>query len=94
LLLVSTINCYEVYQRIAQQRTLNDALQAMEAMHHGHIIDITPEIAMLAAGVSIAHKLPTADSLILATARLHGATVWAQDIDFEGLPDVRYFAKH
>ena len=34
-----------------------------------------------------------ADSIILATARKFGATVWTQDSDFEGLEGVRYAAK-
>jgi predicted nucleic acid-binding protein len=35
-----------------------------------------------------------ADSVILATARAYGATVWTQDADFEGMADVRYVEKH
>ncbi len=31
-----------------------------------------------------------ADSIMLATARAHGATLWTQDADFAGFPDVRY----
>lgn len=34
-----------------------------------------------------------ADSIILAAAREHGATVWTLDEDLGGLPDVRYFAE-
>jgi predicted nucleic acid-binding protein len=34
-----------------------------------------------------------ADSIILATARTHRATVWTQDSDFAKLPGVRYIAK-
>ena len=37
--------------------------------------------------------LAMADSLILATARAQGATLWTQDEGFAGLADVRYFAK-
>lgn len=39
------------------------------------------------------HKLPLADSVVFATALLHDATLWTQDADFEGLPNVRYRAK-
>jgi predicted nucleic acid-binding protein len=39
------------------------------------------------------HRLPLADSIVLATARAHGAMVWTQDSDFEGLPDVQYTPK-
>lgn len=35
-------------------------------------------------------KLALADSIILATARASGATVWTQDEDFEGIEDVEY----
>ncbi len=31
-----------------------------------------------------------ADSIMLATARAFGATLWTQDADFEAIPDVRY----
>jgi predicted nuclease of predicted toxin-antitoxin system len=31
-----------------------------------------------------------ADSVVLATARQHDATVWTQDADFEQLSGVRY----
>jgi hypothetical protein len=34
-----------------------------------------------------------ADALNYATAILHHATIFTQDAHFEGLPQVRYFAK-
>lgn len=44
-------------------------------------------------GGLLRYRLPLADSIVLATARAHGATVWTQDSDFEGLPDVQYTPK-
>jgi uncharacterized protein YicC (UPF0701 family) len=44
--------------------------------------------ALDAAALSLRHSLPMADSLILAAAREHGATVWTL-ADFRGLQDVR-----
>jgi predicted nucleic acid-binding protein len=41
----------------------------------------------------VENKIPMADSIILATARLYGATVWTLDEDFSGLPDVRFYQK-
>jgi len=35
-------------------------------------------------------KLPLADSIILATARVKNAVVWTQDSDFKGLENVKY----
>jgi len=34
-----------------------------------------------------------ADSIILATARLNGATLWTQDEDFHSIDGVKYFPK-
>jgi predicted nucleic acid-binding protein len=43
--------------------------------------------------ISLEHKIPMADSIILATGRLYQATVWTQDIDFKGLKDVKFIRK-
>ena len=47
----------------------------------------------IAAKLGLTHKLPLADSVMLATAQVFGATLWTQDADFDGLPGVRYRAK-
>jgi predicted nucleic acid-binding protein len=36
---------------------------------------------------------PFADSIMLATARVHGADFWTQDADLEGLEGVRWRRK-
>ena len=59
-------------------------------MKQGSIVEITEDIALSAALISIEHKLPMADSLIYATARTHDATLWTQDNHFSGLSDVKY----
>jgi predicted nucleic acid-binding protein len=41
----------------------------------------------------MAHKLPMADSIILATARANDAILWTQDEHFKGLPHVKYVEK-
>jgi len=38
-------------------------------------------------------KLPLADSVVLATARAHGALLWTQDADFKGIDKVKYLPK-
>ena len=92
-LLVPVISIYEVFKRICQQRGEGDALQAIALMQQGHLVELTTPLALNAAKLSIEHRLPMADSLILATARLHNATLWTQDADFEGIPGVKYKAK-
>ena len=92
-LLVPTIVLVEVSRRIMQQRGEDEALQAAALLHQGQVVDLDSGLALSAAQLGIAHKLPLADSIILATAKQFNATIWTMDGDFEGIPHVRYFAK-
>ncbi|HKJ21934.1 MAG TPA: type II toxin-antitoxin system VapC family toxin [Gammaproteobacteria bacterium] len=92
-LLVPSISLLEVFKRVCQQRDENTALSAVALMRQGTVVDLDGELALSAAKLGIDHKLPLADSVILASARRHGATLWTQDADFEGLDGVRYAAK-
>ena len=74
-LIVSTVNIYEVFERVLQQRGEDAALQAVALMQQAGVVDVTSPIAMDAAKLSAELKLPMADSLILATSRAHGATI-------------------
>jgi predicted nucleic acid-binding protein len=89
-LVVPTLCLYEVFKRILQQRTEGDALVAVALMQQGTVVELDARIALSAARISVDLKLPMADSVMLATARAFGATLWTQDEHFEGLPDVRY----
>ena len=92
-LLVPTLSLYEVFKRVLQQRGEDDALQAVALMQQGMIVDLSVSLALSAARISLNDKIPMADSIMLATARAHGATLWSQDSDFENIPGVRYIAK-
>lgn len=92
-LLVSTINIYEVFKRVLQQRDEASALQAIALMEQAKVVDVTAPISIDAAKVSAETKLHMADSLVLATARAHEAVLWTQDADFANVPGVRFIAK-
>lgn len=92
-LVVPTVSLYEVFKRILLERTESEALQAVAIMHQGKVVDLNETIALTAAKLSLQHKLPMADALILATAKSFNATLWTQDNDFEGLPNVKYIEK-
>ncbi len=92
-LIVPTISIYEVFKRVLQQTDEGSALQAVMAMQQGKVVDLSQPLALRAAAISLQRKLPMADSIILATARSYGATVWTQDADFEGLDGVQYIPK-
>ena len=92
-LLVPSISLLEVFKRILQQRGENEALKAVAQMRGGQVIDLDGTLALNAARISLALKLPLADSVILATARAYGATAWTQDNDFKGIEGVKYIAR-
>ena len=93
-LLVPTVIVYEVFKVVLRERGENAALQAEALLRQGVLVDLSEDIALRAARLSLAHKLPMADSIILATARTYEAVVWTQDDDFKGLDGVRYFPKN
>ncbi len=92
-LLVPTVSVYEVYKRVLQQRGEDAAQAAVAIMIQGSVVDLDLTIALGAADLSNQLKLAMADSIILATARAHNATLWTQDADFETVPGVKYVRK-
>jgi toxin FitB len=92
-LVVPTISIYEVFKRVLQQRGEGEALQAVAVMQQGLVVDLDAPLALRAARISVNSGLPMADSVILATARAHDATLWTQDSDFEGMEGVRFVEK-
>ncbi len=89
-LIIPSLCIFEVFKRIAQQRGEGEAIQAIAIMQQGEVIDLDTPLALDAARLSIEANLPMADSIVLATSRAHGGTLWTQDSDFEGLEDVHY----
>ncbi len=89
-LVVPSVTIYEVFKRVLQQRDEGQALQAVATMQQGVVVNLDERIALNAARASLDLKIPMADSIVLATARAHGAIVWTQDEDFKDLPNVQY----
>ena len=58
------------------------------------VININPQLAILAAQLGKQYKLPMADSIIYATAVLYDAEIYTQDKHFENLDRVQYFTKN
>jgi toxin FitB len=61
-------------------------------MKRGEVVDLEGDLAIMAAELSAELRLPLADSVILATARSAGATLWTQDSEFMELDGVEYRA--
>lgn len=91
-LIVPVITIYEVFKVVLRETGENEALQAVAAMQKGKVVELTANIAMFAAKLSLQHNLPMADSIILATAQKYRCVIWTQDSDFQHLENVNYFS--
>jgi len=92
-LIVPSISLFEVFKRVMTQRGEDAALEAAAMMRQGRVIPLDDALALDAARLSVEHRLPMADSIILATAVAHRATLWTQDVDFKTVQGVRYLPK-
>ena len=89
-LLVPTICLYEVYKKLRPALGRRLTLEAVVSMRQGQVVDLDADLSLRAARISLTHKLPMADSVIYATARLNRAELWTMDGHFKGLPGVRF----
>ena len=88
-LLVPVVTVYEVIKKIVRKLTNDIASSLLVLTQRSRIVNVDLALATQA----MRNGLPLADSLMYATAQMHGATLWTQDQHFEGLPGVRYFQK-
>jgi len=92
-LLVPTIALFEVH-RILSRSLPNDLVnRCIDVMRLGRVLDLTDVRALAASNIAARHKLAMADAAMYSTALEFGATFWTQDVDYQGLPGVRYQAK-
>jgi predicted nucleic acid-binding protein len=93
-LIVPALCIFEVYKKLLlETKDPELALELVGQMHQGKIVDLTASLALSAAQISYDLKLPMADSIVLATSRQEKATLWTQDSDFKGLPEIQYKEK-
>jgi toxin FitB len=86
---VPTLVIFEVYRKIASATSEDQALSAIAALSQHEVVDLTREVALSAADLSIQHKLAMADSLVLAHAHQTAAVLLTLDNDFSGIPGVQ-----
>ena len=92
-MITPTIAIYEVYKWIKRERSEEEAVEAIATMRKANVVDLTEELALTAADLSLAHRLAMADSMMLAAARAHKAELVTTDSGFEGVSGVTVFSK-
>ena len=93
ILVVPSISIVEVFKHILRHSSEQYAFEGIECMLQGTVIDLDIELSLNAAKLGMQHKIPLADSIILATGIAHEAMIWTQDADFKGLPQIKYINK-
>jgi len=92
-LIVPSLTLFEVFKRTCQLSGETTALEVIGIMVQGKVVELSAELALEAASLSIETGLAMADSIILATARSQTATLWTQDAHFEGMDGVEFRTK-
>lgn len=92
-LLVPTVCFYEVFKRVLRELSEETALEVVGQMSLGKIVALDRQIAINAAQIATELRLAMADSIVLATARQHNATLWTQDEHFKNIAGVKYIEK-
>jgi len=88
-----TVAIYEVYKWIKRERSEDEALAAVATMKKTVVADLTEEVALIAADLSLLHGLAMADAMMLAFAQVNNAELVTTDSDFAGVAGVTIFPK-
>ena len=91
--IVPTIVQYELSLWTSRELSKSDAARVMVDTKNCVVVVLDTDMALRAAEVRRLYELPTADSIVYATALSHGTDLLTCDAHFEGLPRVKYAAK-
>ena len=92
-LLVPTIALFEVHRVLSRSLPADLVNRCLDVMRLGSVLDLTDARAVAASRIAAQHKLAMADAAMYSMALEFGASFWTQDVDYQGLPGVRYQAK-
>ena len=92
-LLVPTIALFEVHKVLSRKLPAELVDRCLDVMRLGRVLDLTDRRAIAASKIASQHRLAMADAAMYSIAQEHQATFWTQDVDYKGLPCVRFFAK-
>ena len=90
--IVPTIVQLELSKWLTREVGEDEADQMIAYTQKCRVVALDTAIALLAAEMHRQYKLTTADAIVYATARSHGADLVTCDAHFKGLPDIALFA--
>jgi toxin FitB len=92
-LLVPTIALFEVHKILSRRLNAELVDRCLNVMRLGRVLDLTDTRAVAASKASQAHGLALADAAMYSMALEFNAQFWTQDVDYQGLLQVQFFAK-
>ena len=92
-LLVPVIALYEVHKILSRQIPPEAVEKFLDVMRLGRVLELTDKRAIAASTASSLHGLAMADAAMYSMAQEFKATFWTQDVDYQALADVKFFAK-
>ena len=89
-LVVPTVAILEVHRFLSRAAPPAVRDEHLDVMRRAQVVDLTDARAIAASEATQKHKLAMADAIMYSIAREFKATFWTQDVDYKGLPGVRY----
>ena len=93
-LLVPVIALYEVHKILSRQMPPEVVEKFLDVMRRGQVLELTDKRAIAASTASSQHGLAMADAAMYSMAQEFKATFWTQDVDYQALAGVKFFAKN
>ena len=92
-LVVPSISLLEVHRFLSRGFAPAHRDVCLDVMRRAQMVDLTDARAIAASTAAQKHKLAMADAIMYSIAREFKATFWTQDVDYKGLPGVKYQAR-
>ena len=91
LMLTSVISIFEIKRKLLKENYERINVERVLAFIKSRsiIVEITGEIAEVAAEISLRYNLHSTDSLIYASSKREESTLVTGDSDFNGIPEVK-----
>jgi len=88
--MVSALTIHEVYRVNLEREGREVAILRSETIQRDfNVVDVDYETAVRSAELRSKHRIPMADSVIAATAQIHGCPLVSDDAHFKQIPDLK-----
>ena len=88
--MVSALTIHEVYRVNLEREGREVAILRSETIRRDfNVVDVDYETAVRSAELRSKHRIPMADSVIAATAQIHGCSLVSDDAHFQQIPDLK-----